>query len=57
MTTADSFDRVVCGCSLTGIAVSNSAGGMDVSRATGRSLVQRSLTACVGVCVLDCDHV
>lgn len=36
MTTADSFDRAVCGCSLTGIAVSNPAGGMDVSRATGR---------------------
>ena len=47
----------VCSQSFAGIAGSNNAGGMDVCQvevsATGRSLVQRSPTACgVSLCVI-----
>jgi hypothetical protein len=55
------------GRSLVGIAGSNPAGNMVVCvlwmlcdshvSATGRSLIQRSPTECVCVCVTECDQV
>ena len=69
--TADPVGRAayggVCGGSLAWMAGSNPAGGTDVCcefvcyqvevSATGRSLVQRSPTECVCMCVIECDQV